>query len=111
MAFSAGLEKAPEFAPFFAAYHASFAVPALFLRFFPDWFVGIAFAAIAVGALVPAAIMAIAAANLFTRNLYREFLHPEADGAQETQVARYASLAVIVGALIFHGGLADGLCD
>ena len=34
---------------------------------FPDWFVGVAFAAIAIGALVPAAVMSIAAANLFTR--------------------------------------------
>ena len=35
---------------------------------FPGWFTGLAFAGIIIGALVPAAIMAIAAANLFTRN-------------------------------------------
>ena len=46
----------------------NFAVPDLFLNVFPSWFVGFAFAAIAIGALVPAAVMSIAAANLFTRS-------------------------------------------
>ena len=44
------------------------AVPALFLKIFPEWFVGFGFAAIAIGALVPSAIMSIGAAKLFTRN-------------------------------------------
>ncbi len=48
-------------------------VPALFLHSFPSWFVGVAFAAIGIGALVPAAIMSIAAANLYTRNIHRGF--------------------------------------
>src|ERR671937_1754971 len=52
----------------------NFAVPDLFLHFFPPWFEGFAFAAIAIGALVPAAVMSIAAANLFSRNIYREYL-------------------------------------
>ncbi len=39
---------------------------------------GVGFAAIVIGALVPAAIMSIAAANLFTRNIYMEFLRPDA---------------------------------
>ena len=51
-------------------------MPALFLHMFPSWFVGVAFAAIAIGALVPAAIMSIACGNLFTRNIYREFIDP-----------------------------------
>src|SRR5262249_10931197 len=34
-------------------------VPVLFDRMFPSWFAGIAFAAIGIGALVPAAIMSI----------------------------------------------------
>src|SRR3954463_7237737 len=50
-------------------------VPLLFDKMFPDWFTGVAFAAIAIGALVPAAIMAIAAANLFTRNIWCEYVH------------------------------------
>jgi len=41
-------------------------VPALFKALFPSWFAGFAFAAIAIGALVPAAVMSIGAANLFT---------------------------------------------
>jgi SSS family solute:Na+ symporter len=49
--------------------HPSAVVPALFLAIFPGWFAGFGFAAIAVGALVPAAVMAIGAANLVIRNL------------------------------------------
>ncbi len=60
-------------------------VPVLFQEMFPSWFAGIAFAAIGIGALVPAAIMSIAAANLFTRNIYKEYLKkdatPQAGGA------------------------------
>lgn len=59
-------------------YNPQLAVPQLFAGLFPDWFTGVAFAAIGIGALVPAAIMSIAAANLFTRNIYKEFLRPEA---------------------------------
>ena len=54
------------------------AVPHFFRDQFPHWFAGVAYAAIAIGALVPAAIMSIAAANLFTRNIYREFIVPRA---------------------------------
>jgi solute:Na+ symporter, SSS family len=60
-----GIDKAPEFSAQFAHYKANFAVPALILHAFPDWFVGVAFAAIGIGALVPAAIMSIAAAMPF----------------------------------------------
>ncbi len=77
------------------------AVPDLFLRFFPSWFEGVAFAAIAIGALVPAAVMSIAAANLFTRNIYRAYLRPHADAQEETRVAKLASLVVKIGALAF----------
>ena len=63
----------------FKQFGNNFAVPALFLHSFPSWFVGIAFAAIGIGALVPAAIMSIAAANLYTRNIYREFINPQSD--------------------------------
>src|SRR6476619_4045771 len=58
-------------------------VPELFQQMFPSWFAGIAFAAIAIGALVPAAIMSIAAANLFTRNVYKAFLKRDATPVQE----------------------------
>ncbi|GHJ49172.1 solute:Na+ symporter, SSS family protein [Catellatospora sp. TT07R-123] len=74
-------------------------VPLLFDQQFPDWFAGIAFAAIGIGALVPAAIMSIAAANLFTRNIYREYLNRDATPAQEAKVSKVTSLVVKVGAL------------
>ena len=67
-------------------------VPLLFAHIFPGWFAGIGYSAIVIGALVPAAIMSIAAANLFTRTIYKELLKPDATPAQETRVARLASL-------------------
>jgi solute:Na+ symporter, SSS family len=77
------------------------AIPLLFIKEFPSWFVGVAFAAIAIGALVPAAIMSIAAANLFTRNIYKEFINPDCTTEQESRMAKLVSLVVKVGALIF----------
>jgi SSS family solute:Na+ symporter len=74
-------------------------VPVLFQQMFPSWFAGIAFAAIGIGALVPAAIMSIAAANLFTRNIYKEFLKRDATPRQEAQVAKVVSLVVKFGAV------------
>ena len=74
-------------------------VPLLFDQMFPSWFAGVAFAAIAIGALVPAAIMAIAAANLFTRNIWREYLVRDASPAQEAKVSKIASLLVKAGAV------------
>ena len=75
-------------------------VPALFDQIFPPWCAGLAFAAIGIGALVPAAIMSIAAANLFTRGIYRPFLRTRASVAEETMVSRIASLVVKAGALL-----------
>ncbi len=76
-------------------------VPLLFLKMFPEWFAGFCLAAIAVGALVPASIMSIAASNLFTRNLYGEFARRKATPRQESQMAKIVSLAVKFGALVF----------
>ncbi len=101
MAYAAGVQDMPEYADYFARYGSNFAVPALFLHEFPAWFAGFAFAAIAIGALVPAAIMSIAAANLFTRNIYREFLRPDCTDKQESRNAKLVSLVVKVGALAF----------
>ncbi len=101
MALAAGVDKLPQYAAGFAQFKANFAVPALLLHTFPAWFAGVAFAAIGIGALVPAAIMSIAAANLFTRNIYREFFHGEASPQQEAQMAKWASLIVKFGALLF----------
>lgn len=75
-------------------------VPVLFDQMFPDWFTGVAYAAVGIGALVPAAIMSIAAANLFTRNIYREYLNKHATDAQEAKVSKIVSLVVKVGAVL-----------
>jgi SSS family solute:Na+ symporter len=101
MAIAAKVDSAPAYASGFARYGPNFAVPALFLDSFPSWFVGFAFAAIGIGALVPAAIKSIAAANLFTRNVYREFLRPRCSPKEESTAAKLASLVVKFGALAF----------
>jgi len=101
MAIAAGVDKDPAYAAGFTQYGPNFAVPALFLASFSSWFVGVAFAAIAIGALVPAAIMSIACANLFTRNLYKEFLRPDCSEADQARVAKIVSLVVKVGAVVF----------
>jgi SSS family solute:Na+ symporter len=76
-------------------------VPLLFQHMFPSWFAGVGFAAIVIGALVPAAIMSIAAANLFTRNIWMEYVKPDATPAQQTRISQFASLVVKAGALVF----------
>src|ERR1700756_5343755 len=76
-------------------------VPALFQALFPSWFAGFSFSAIAIGALVPAAVMSIGAANLFTRNVWKSYIDPNISHAGEASVAKIASLVVKVGALAF----------
>src|SRR5258706_7803152 len=75
-------------------------VPALFQSLFPGWFAGFAFAAIGIGALVPAAVMSIGAANLFTRNVWKAYVDPGMDPAREAKVAKITSLVVKFGALL-----------
>ena len=86
--------------------NSSSAVPLLLTTMFPPWFAGFCLAAIAIGALVPAAIMSIATANLFTRNIYGELLHRSffsaaMTGGQEAATAKLISLAIKLGALAF----------
>ncbi|WP_324778353.1 monocarboxylate uptake permease MctP, partial [Ralstonia pickettii] len=76
-------------------------VPALFNALFPSWFTGFAFSAIAIGALVPAAVMSIGAANLFTRNFWKPYVAPDLSHAGEEKVAKVISLIVKAGALVF----------
>ena len=101
LAIAAGVGNLPEYAAGFKQFGNNFAVPALLLHSFPSWFVGIAFAAIGIGALVPAAIMSIAAANLYTRNIHREFINSNPTDKQEAQMAKWVSLIVKFGALVF----------
>jgi solute:Na+ symporter, SSS family len=74
-------------------------VASFFFNTMPAWSTGMIFAAIGVGALVPAAIMSIAAANLFTRSIYREFFRPGASPAEEVRVSRIVSFGVKLGAV------------
>jgi SSS family solute:Na+ symporter len=76
-------------------------LPLLVLKAFPSWFAGFCLAAVAIGALVPAAIMAIAASNLFTRNIYREYLRPLASAGDESAMAKSASVVIILSSLLF----------
>ena len=76
------------------------AVPQLVLWAFPDWFAGFCFAAIALGALVPAAVMSIGAANTFTRNIWKPFIHPQMSPREESLLAKLVSLIVKLGALM-----------
>ena len=75
-------------------------VPALFRALFPSWFAGFAYAAIGIGALVPAAVMSIGAANLFTRNVWKAYVDPAVTPSGEAKVAKLTSLVVKVGALL-----------
>jgi SSS family solute:Na+ symporter len=81
--------------------NAQLVIPQLFEDMFPSWFAGVAFAAIAIGALVPAAIMSIAAANTFSRNIYKEWINKDATPAQEAKVSKLMSLLVKAFALVF----------
>lgn len=78
-----------------------YAVPQLLSQMFPSWFTGVAFAAIAMSALVPAAIMAIAAGNLVSRNLYRQYSRRPVTADSETRVSKIVSVLVKAGALVF----------
>lgn len=72
--------------------------PMVFHTKFPPWSAGIAFATLAVAALIPAAIMSISTANLFTRCIYMEYFRPRATPAEEARVSRWVSLLVKFGA-------------
>ncbi|HET9343086.1 MAG TPA: sodium:solute symporter family protein [Candidatus Eremiobacteraceae bacterium] len=75
------------------------AIPMLYQHFFPSWFFGMTMAAIGIGALVPAAVMSIAAANLYTRNIHMALGARTLTEREETNVAKTASLVVKLGAL------------
>jgi solute:Na+ symporter, SSS family len=100
-AIAAGVAQRPEYAAAFHLFGNSFSVPALFLQLFPSWFVGVAFAAIGIGALVPAAIMAIASANLYARNIHREFFRRDLSDRDQATAAKRAALLIKLGALAF----------
>jgi SSS family solute:Na+ symporter len=101
MAYASGVNHMPQYAAGFKSFGNNFAVPALFLHMFPGWFAGLAFAAIAIGALMPASIMAIACGNLFTRNIFKDFIAPDCSPQTEAKVAKLVAFLAKLGALFF----------
>ncbi|MGW7403946.1 sodium:solute symporter family protein [Streptomyces sp. NPDC054833] len=86
---------------------AEAAVPMLVDRLMPGPLAGLVFGAITVGALVPAAVMSIAAATSFVRNVYVEYVHPTATPKRQVRIAKAVSLTAKVGAVAFVFGLRD----
>lgn len=80
---------------------SSLAFPMVLTTYFPPTFVIVAFAAIIIGAMIPAAIQALAAANLITRNIYLEFFNKNANEKRQVMIARIFVLVMIVLSLVF----------
>lgn len=88
---------------FFVGFAATIIVPGLkdgdlsFLlvvrKTFPPWFLGLIGGAGALTAMVPAAIIILAAATLFAKNVYRPLFSPTMN---EHQIARLARMMVVV---------------
>jgi SSS family solute:Na+ symporter len=85
--------------------NAEAAVPLLVDQLMPAALTGALFGAFAVGALVPAAVMSIATATSFVRNVYVEYFHPHATPKHQTRVAQWVSLTAKIGAVAFVLGL------
>jgi SSS family solute:Na+ symporter len=85
--------------------HAELALPALVRDLLGSVGSGAVLAAFGIGALVPAAVMSVAAATTFASNVYLEYLNPTALPEQVARVARWVSVLVKVGALAFVVGL------
>ncbi len=69
------------------------AVPALIVTVLPGWLAGICLLGVFVGGMVPAALMAIAAANLLSRNVVKEF-KPKISPKGETRLAKWLSALI-----------------
>src|SRR5262249_1063860 len=100
-AIAAGVANLAEYAAGFKQFGNNFAVPALFLHSFPSWFVGVAFAAGGIGALGPAAVMSVAPPKLYPRNIPPQFINGNPSDREEAQMAKWVSLIVKFGALVF----------
>lgn len=84
-----------------ASGRAELAVPMMIDQLMPGWAAGLVFGTIAVAALVPASIMSVAAAMLFSRNVYAEYVNPNTTPKQQLGIARFVSLLIKFGALAF----------
>ena len=67
-------------------------VPAMIVTVLPGWLAGICLLGIFVGGMVPAALMAIAAANLLSRNVVKEFVPLKAK--TEATLAKWFSVVI-----------------
>ena len=72
-----------------------YVVPALILYTMPSWFAGFAFLGIFIGGLVPAAIMSIASANLFIRNVVKPYKKVPLSSKSETFWAKIITIIFI----------------
>ncbi|GHG97565.1 sodium:solute symporter family protein [Streptomyces rubradiris] len=81
--------------------HAEMAVPTLLDRLVPPWASGLLLGALAIGALLPAAVIAIGMATTIARNVYAEYFNPTATPKHEVRVARFAAAVITLGALVF----------
>jgi len=87
---------------------ANTVIPLLFAEHSPPWFAGLAFAAITISALVPAAVLAIGAANLWARSIYRHYLRRTATPKQEARQARIAAAVALAAGLVLAVALDPG---
>ncbi len=86
--------------PLIHHYGAVTTVPSLIYAYFPPWFVGFAFLGIFIGGLVPASIMAIAQANLLTRNVIRPYVK-SLSAKSEARMAKWFAVMFKFIALLF----------
>ncbi|MBV8809656.1 MAG: sodium:solute symporter family protein [Acidobacteriaceae bacterium] len=96
---------------FFAGFAAVLAVPRLSngdlalltiaRKAFPPWFLGIIGGAGALTAMVPAAILTLTAATLFTKNLFRPVFAPRMNDDQVAKLARMMILVLTLMSLYF----------
>ncbi|MFJ5899451.1 sodium:solute symporter [Streptomyces sp. NPDC093064] len=84
---------------------AEAAVPMLVAQTMPAPLAGLVFGALTIGALVPAAVMSIAAATTFVRNVYVEYFHPTATPKRQVRIAKVVSVTAKIGAVAFVLGL------
>jgi SSS family solute:Na+ symporter len=86
--------------PLIHTYGVVTTVPSLIYAYFPPWFVGFAFLGIFIGGLVPASIMAIAQANLLTRNVLKPYMKSMTPKL-EARLSKYFSIMFKFIALAF----------
>jgi SSS family solute:Na+ symporter len=94
LAVAAGVKSSPVFGP-------NIALLSLVSISFPAWFIGLVIATVTVSALVPSAVMSIATASLFSRNVYRAYFRPSCSHEEEARIAKIVSLLTKFAALVF----------